>query len=451
MNITRENIDNLNTVLNIRLEKEDYEAKVNETLNDYRKKVRIDGFRPGKVPFGLINKMYRKPIMVEEINKLISESLAKYIQDEKLNILGEPLPHEGDMKTIDWDTDEIFEFKFDLALTPEFDVKVLPKDKFPYYLIKADNTLIDKYVENYRQRFGEFESIDIPAEKDIAKADIIQLDSNNESLPDGIQVEEAALSIELIKDDSIKKNLLSSRKGDTLIMDLKKAYPNDAELAGILKIDRKNVGTVEGNFRITIKDISRFRNAEINQEFFDKVYGPGKINTEAEFRAKIAEDAKVHLKQDSEYRFRIDIKETLMKKTKMILPNEFLKRWLVAINEDKFTEEQIEKEFNQFEDDLKWQLIKDKIFDDNNLEITEDDMKLVAKDIARMQFSQYGMYNVPDEHLEQFAQRILEKKEDRNNIKSRVVENKVIEFIKSIAKIDEKEIGSDKFNKLFEK
>ena len=451
MNITRENIDSLNAVLSITLEKVDYESKVTDVLNDYRKKARIDGFRPGKVPFGMINKMYRKPVMVEEINKLVSESISKYLIEEKLNILGEPLPHKGDFKPIDRDTDKVFEFKFDLGLAPELEVKISPKDKYPYYIIKVDNALIDKYVDNYKERFGSFESVETPDEKDILITHIQQVDSNNEPLPQGIHVEEARLSVELIKDDRIKKEVLSSRKGDSLIINLKKAYPNDAEIAGILKIDKTNLELAEGKFEVIIKDISRFHPAEINKDLFDKVYGPDKVKTEDEFREKIAEDAKIYLKQESDYRFRIDAREILAKKIKTNLPEEFLKRWLVAINEGKFSEEQVEKEFEQFQQDLQWQLIKDKIVKENNLQINEDDMKSAAKDVARMQFSQYGMNNVPDEHLEQFAQRILEKQEDRNNIKSRVVENKVFEFIKGTVKIDEKEISSEKFNKLFEK
>ena len=451
MNISRENIDNLNAVLSISLEKEDYESRVTNILNDYRKKVSLDGFRPGKVPFGLVKKMYNKPVLIEEIQKIISESLSKYLVEQKLNILGEPLPHKEEPNEIDWDNDEIFNFKFDLGLAPDIEVKITPKDKYPLYNIKIDKALIDKYVDNYRERLGDFESVDSPAEKDMLKAEIQQLDTNNEILPEGIHVEEANLSIDLIKDDKIKKSVLAAKKGDALTIDLKKAYPSDAEIAGILKIESKNVSDIHGNFRITIKDISRFKKADVNKELFEKVYGPDVVKTEEEFRNKIAEDAKGHLKQDSEYRFRIDAKETLLGKIKMSLPKEFLKRWLVAINEGKYTEEQVEKEFDSFENDLKWQLIKDKIVEDNKLEVAEEDIKKVAKEVAQMQFSQYGMHNVPDEHLEQFANRMLEKDEDRNNIRSRAVENKVIDFIRSTVKVDEKEISSDKFDKLFEK
>ena len=451
MNISRENIDNLNAVLSITLEKEDYEQRVTNVLSDYRKKVSLDGFRPGKVPFGLVKKMYHKPVLLEEIQKIISESISKYLVEQKLNILGEPLPHKEDSDKIDWDNDETFNFKFDLGLAPEIDVKITPKDKYPLYQIKIDKALIDKYVDNYRERLGDFESVDSPDEKDVLKVEIQQLDANDEILPEGIHVEEASLSIGQIKDDKIKKTVLAAKKGNVLTIDLKKAYPSHAEIAGILKIESKNVADIQGNFSMVIKDISRFKKAEINTELFEKVYGPDTVKTEEEFRKKIADDAKENLKQDSEYRFRIDVKEMLLGKIKISLPKEFLKRWLVAINEGKFTEEQVEKEFDSFEKDLKWQLIKDKIVEDNTLEVNDEDIKQVAKEVAQMQFSQYGMHNVPDEHLEQFATRMLEKEEDRNNIKSRAIENKVIGFIRSTVKIDEKEISSDKFDKLFEK
>jgi trigger factor len=451
MNITKKNVDALNAVLSIKLEKNDYELRVNSLLADYRKKARIDGFRPGKVPMGLIHKMYRKPILAEELNKLVSESISKFLMDEKLNILGEPLPHEGDNRTINFDTDTEFEFNFDLGLAPELDVKITPKDKFPYYTIKVDNAMIDKYAESYTQRFGELVTVDSVGVKDLLKAELQQLDVNDLPLEGGIHVEEATLSVEVIKDEKIKSNFLNLKKGDTLIFDLKKAYPSDVEIASMLKIEKEHASRLEGNFLLTVTDISHFKNAEINQELFDKVYGEGNVKSVKEFRDKISEDAAANLKQDSEYRFGIDVKETLIKKTKMDLPREFLKRWLFAINEGKFTKEQIDTDFDHFAEDLKWQLISDKISTDNQIEVTEDDLKNAAKETAKMQFRQYGMANVPDEHLEEFGRRILEKAEDKSRIKSKVAEDKVVAFVKSTAKLDEKEISSEKFNKLFEK
>jgi trigger factor len=451
MNIIKENIDELNAVLSIKLEKSDYDERVNNVLNDYRKKAKIDGFRPGKVPFGLINKMYRKSVLVEEVNKLISESISKYIVKEKLHILGDPIPHKGEIETIDWDLDSDFEFKFDLGIAPKIEIKITTKDKVPFYLIKVDDELINKYIDSYSQRFGRFENVEETTEKDLVKAKIKQLDTAGNFLENGIVVEDATLSIEMIKEQAIKKQFLAAKQGDTLTINLKKAYPNNTEISGILKIAKEKVADIEGNFNITINNITRFKKAEIGQELFDKVLGEGAVKSEKEFREKIYEEASKGVKQDSEYRFKIDAKEVLIKKFKSNLPKEFLKRWLFLINEGKYTTEQIEKEFDSFEEDLKWQLIMDKIILENQLEVSEEDLKKSAREYVRIQLSKYGMTNIPDEHLDDFTKRTLEREEEKNNIKKKANEEKVFEFIKSIVKVDEKVITIEKFNKLFEK
>jgi trigger factor len=451
MNINKVQIDELNAVLNVKLEKADYEEKVIKVLNDYKKKAKLDGFRPGKVPFGLINKMYRKPVLVEEINKIVSESITKFLVDEKLNILGEPIPHAGEEKVIDWDNDSEFEFKFDLGIAPEVDVQLSAKDKVPLYKIKVDDELIGKYIDSYTQRFGQYDSVEDVTEKDLLKANLSQVDSEGNGIDGGIVTEDATLTVDFIKDDKIKKRVLKAKKGDILVFDLKKAYPNDAEIAGLLRIDKEKAALVAGDFKIVLNDISRFRKAEVNQELFDKVFGEGIIKSEKEFRERIIEEASKGLKLDSDYRFNIDVKEILLKKFKGNLPNEFLKRWLLLINEGKYTAEQIEQDFEHFAEDLKWQLIKDKISNENKLVVSDEDIKAGAIEFARMQFAQYGMPNIPDEHLLEFSKRMLEREEEKNKIKSKVSEDKVFEFAKASVKIDEKEITTEKFNKLFEK
>ncbi len=450
MNISREETDELNVVLKLELTKEDYDERVTNVLKDYRKKANIPGFRPGKVPFGLVNKMYRKPVLVEEINKLVSESLSKYLIDEKINILGEPLPHEGEKKDIDWDVDETFEFKFDLGLAPEFDISLSNKDKVPYYKIKVDKALIDKYVDNYASRLGENIPVDTIEEKDLLEVSVAQLDDEGNLLEGGLKNEEARVSIDIIKDKKIKESFLKAKKGGSIQVDIRKAYPNNTEIGSILKIKTEEAEQVNGNFSFTINSILRFKKAEINQELFDKIYGEGKVTSEGEFRDKISEEAAKGLLNDSEYKFKIDVKDTLIKKFKNKLPDEFLKRWLFAINEGKFTMEEIEKDFDKFIDDLKWQLVKDKIVKENEIKVTEEDIQVAARDSARMQFSYYGMNNVPDEHLDSFAMRILEDKEQVKKLGEGKLEEKVIQHVKTVIKMDEKEITAEKFNKMFE-
>ncbi len=450
MNITRQNVDELNAVLTLELTKEDYQERVEKVLNDYRKKATIPGFRPGKVPFGMIRKMYGKPVLAEEINKLISESLSNYLVNEKLDILGEPLPHEGDNKTLDFDNDTNFEFKFDLGLAPEFDLCLSNKDKLTFHKIKVDKELIQKYVDNYTQRMGQFVNVDKIEDKDVLTVKINQLNDNGEILEAGIYVDEARLSTDLIQDQNIKKTVLKASKGDTLVLDLKKAYTNEFDLASLLKIKREELAAITSEFKVNIQEIQRFTKAEVNQELFDKVYGEGTITSEAEFHKKISEEAAVNLERDSEFRLKLDTKDLLVKKFKKDLPQTFLKRWLIAVNEGKFSQEEIDKDFDKFTEDLKWQLIKNRIAKENKIELKEEDLKEAAIQQARMQFAYYGMNNVPDEHLEQFSRRTLENKDELRKLHENSLEEKIVAFVKQTVKLEEKEISLEKFNKLFE-
>jgi trigger factor len=451
MNISREEIDDLNVVLRLELEKADYDDRVVNVLKDYRKKANIPGFRPGKVPFGLVNRMYRKPVLVEEINKLVSESLSKYLVDEKLNILGEPLPHEEESKTIDWDNDENFEFKFDIGLAPEFEFKLSTKDKIPFYNIKVDNSLIDKYIDSYTSRYGENIPVDDAVqEKDLLVVSGEQLDEDGNPKEGGIKNEEVRISVEVVKDQSIKDTLLKAKKGESLQFDIRAAYPNNTEIANILNISSEEASNVNGEFKFTINSVLRFKKAEVNQELFDKIYGEGNVTSEKDFKLKISDEASKGLKHDSEYKFKLDVKDALIKKFKSSLPDEFLKRWLFSINEGKFTMEDIEKDFDKFTEDLKWQLVKDRIARENEITVSEEDVKEAARDNARMQFSYYGMNNVPDEHLDAFAQRTLEDKEQVRKLGEGKLEEKIIEYVKTVVKVDEKEITAEKFNKMFE-
>lgn len=445
MNITKENTDELNAVLTIELEKNDYEEKVANVLKDYKKQARIDGFRPGKVPMGIINKMYRKPVLVEEINKLVSESLYNYIKDENLNVLGDPLPNEEKAQEIDWEEETGFKFVFDLGLAPEFEITINGKDKIPFYQIEVDDEMINKYVDHYCQQFGKMEDQEVSDEKSVVRANIRQLDTE-----DGISVDDCAMSIEIIKDEAIKTQMIGLKENDTVKIDLRKAYPNDTELSQLLQIDKEKAAEVQGEFEITIVKITTFVKAEVNQDLFDRAFGEAEIKSEEEFRAKISEEAAKALVRDSEFRFKIDTKEKMIKKFKGDLPEEFLKRWVLKANQGKFTQEQIDEDFPKFAEDLKWQLIKDNVAKSQEMELTEEDIKQGAADEARRMFAQYGMANVPDEQLAGFAETILKKDEDRKRIIETKFEDKIVDYIKSVAKVEEKTISLEKFNKLFE-
>ena len=450
MNIVKENVDELNAVVKLTVEATDYEEKVNNVLKDYRRKARIDGFRPGKVPFGMIKKMYYKPVLVDEVNKIVIDNLYKYISEENLEILGEPLPSENEQKTIDFDNDTNFEFVFDLGLSPQFELKLSPKDKIPFYTIKVEKKTIDETVTNYTKRFGKLESIDKAGEKSFLKGTFSEIDENNNIVEEGIKSEGTSLSVELIKDDKIKNQFVGLKKGDTINFDIKKAFPNNTEIASILKIDKEQVETVPAMYQLEVAEVTDFKDAEINQELFDKAFGEGKINSEEEFRARLKEDITKGFAQDSDYRYKVDAKDFLLNKHKIEIPEKFLKRWLLAVNKEKYTKEDIDKEWDKFEKDLKWQLIKGKIAKGNEMNAGDDEIIEYAKKFARMQYQQYGIMDIPDDHLTTYAQQMTRKPEEKNRIAEIVIEDKVYEYVKENSKVDEKEVTLEKFNKLFE-
>jgi len=449
MNITRESIDDLNAVLKIQVEKADYDGNVEKVLRDYRKKANIKGFRPGMVPIGLIKKMYGKAVQIDEINKVVTENIQKYLTDEKIEILGDPLPKIDDNEKIDFDTQESFSFSFDLGLAPSFETKLSKKNKVTYYEISADDKMKNDYLDNYTRRYGKFEKADISDEKDILKGKIETLDEKKNPFPEGILADDTTLSIEVIKDKKIKKQFIGRAEKDTIDFDLRKAFPNDNEIAGLLKKQKEEVGKVEGDFRFTINEISRFRPAEINQELFDRIYGENIIHTEEEFFNRINEEITTNLLNESDYKLSVDLKKLAIEKSEFQLPEAFLKRWLLKVNE-KTTEELVEKEFDTFSRDLKWQLIRNKIARMNELKITEEELQKEAEKITRLQFSQYGLFYATDDQVANYAKETLKREEDAKRIADKILEEKVNVILKDMVKLENKTVSIEEFNKLFE-
>jgi len=449
MNITKENIDDLNAVLKVKIEKADYDDKVETVLKDYRKKATIKGFRPGMVPIGLIKKMYGRAVQIDEINKVVTDNIQKYLADEKLEILGDPLPKADERESIDFDTQEDFTFSFEIGLTPEVDLILSKKNKVNEYDIAIDKKMRNDYLENYTRRYGELKKADLTEEKDVIKGRIEAIDNEGNILPDGPSVDETSLGIDIIKDHKIKEEFIGKSLGDTIDFDIKKAYPNDTEIAGILHKKKEEVENLEGKYRFTVNDISRFYPAELGQELYNKIFGEGVINTEEEFMQKIEDEIRVNLKRESDFKIMMDIKALAMEKTELQLPEEFLKRWLLRVNE-KTTEEQIEKEFDNFRKDLKWQLIRNKVARDNDVKITEEELQKEAENITRYQFQQYGLFYATEEQISNYAKETLKREEDAKRIADKILEEKVIVLMKELVKIESKEVTVEEFNKLFE-
>ncbi|MFW5944430.1 MAG: trigger factor [Bacteroidota bacterium] len=452
MDITKENKDDLNAVLKVRIVPEDYQERVDKVVKDYKKKAKMNGFRPGKVPESLVRKMYGRDIKIDEIHKLIQEKLSEYIKNENLEILGKPLPSKEEQKSINWDKESEFEFAFDIAMAPEFDLEISEEDKVPYYTIKVSDELIDKQVGNYLERFGEFKPIDSVQNKDeIISAHVTELDEEGNPKEGGIVKEDATISLQVIKEEEIKNKFEGAQVGDEIDVDLKKAFPNNTEISSMLNIDKEEAENVEGQFRISITEIKQFEKAEQNQELFDKIYGEGNVTSEEEFRQKIKEEIEEHLKPESKRKLTQDIKNYFVEKINPELPIDFLKRWLKETQQDEnFSEEDIEKEIPRFEEELKWDLIKNKIIKENHIQVDENEVLELAKEVTALQFQQYGLGNLPDEQLEQYAPELLKKEEDRRKFYERKYEEKVIDYIKERITLEEKEVTSEEFQEMIQ-
>ncbi len=448
MNITRENIDELNAVLKVKIVKDDYAGEVEKVLKDYRKKVSVKGFRPGMVPMGMVKKLYGKAILLDEVNKVVSDSLTKHLIDEKLNILGEPLPSIKVESDLDFDNKEDFEFAFDIAFAPTYELKLSKRDKLTYYEIKVDDEMINQTIESHTSRNGKTDEVEEVQEKDLVKGKFEQLDQDNNILEDGIVTEDSLFAVDRIEEKSIQAMVLGAKKDDIIDFDIKKAFTNTTDLASMLRIDKSIAEELAGNFRFTVQSITRHTPAEVNQELFDAIYGEGNIKDEKEYREKIVSEIKESFVSSSDYKLLIDAKDKLVEKAKMTLPDEFLKRWLVAVNKD-LTEEVVEKDYEGLQKDLAWQLIKNNIIEEQELKVEDFEILDFAKKSVLMQFQQYGLMNIPDEQLETYAKQSLENEDERRKMIDRKYEEKIIEYLKETVKIEPKEVTTEEFNDLF--
>lgn len=447
MKVSHSNIDNLNAVVSIDIEKADYADKVKKSLRSYGERANIPGFRRGHVPFGMLVKMFGKSVKAEEINRLVSESLYNYISDNKLNILGEPMTAED--QTIDLDNDDNFVFKFDIALAPEINVNVDKNINVPYYTITVSDDMVAKQDEMFRQRQGKQITVDaVSEERDLVKGSMIELE-NGTAKEGGIVVESTILSPAYIKAEKEKFN--NVKVGDKVVFNPAAACEDSVgELASMLNINREVAADVKSDFEMTVTEITHLQPAEHDQEFFDGIFGKDNVKSEEEYTAKVREMIASQLAPESDYRFGIDARKAIEASVgEFELPASFLKRWLVATNE-KYTDENIDEEYTKMEADLKWHLIKETIAKNMEIKVVDEDLKALAISVTRQQFAQYGMSNVPDELLENYSQEMLKSKESRAQLIDRATEAKIQNAIKNAVTLDAKEISTEEFGKLFQ-
>ena len=450
MNIKFESADKINGLMTISIEQADYQEAVDKKLKEYRKKAQVPGFRPGMVPMDLIKKQYGTAVKVDEVNRILGEKLYEYVRENKIQMLGEPLPNEEKQQPQDLAGDGPFEFVFDIAVAPEFKAELTNKDKVNFYNIKVDDKLIDEQVQMYASQAGEFVEAQEWSGNDTLKGDIRQLDKKGNTLEGGITVEGGMIMPSYVKGEDEKKKFDGAKLGDIITFNPKKAYPdNDAEVAALLKTDKEAVKDLDADFSFQITEIRHFQPAAVDAKLFEKVFGEG-VKDEADFRQRIADSLKGQLVLNSDFKFLRDVRAYVEKKVgDLQFPEALLKRVMLNNNKDK-GEEFVEKNFKASIDELKWHLIKEQLVAATEIKVEDADLKAVAKDAIRAQFAQYGMTNIPEDVLDNYAEEQLKKRENVESFVERAIDVKLTQALKGIVKLTEKEVTLDEFNKMMQ-
>lgn len=451
MNVSlKKNDDAVSGIVKLEIVKDDYAGLVDKSLRSVRQKANVPGFRRGMVPMGLVKKMFGKQVLVDEVNKLVSESLFNYIRDNGLRVLGQPIPNMTEQKPLDFDKDESFEFCFDVALAPEIHIELSKEDKLPFYQVIVDDEMVNNQVQSYRANFGSYDKVEEVEEADILKGTVAELE-NGAPKEGGIVVEEVILRPSYLKNEEEKAKFIGAKVNTVVVFNPKKAYDGaEADIASLLKMDKENVAGIDADFSFEIKEILRHKDAELNQEFFDKIVGENVVSSEEEFRGKIKESMTEQFAPQSNFKFLTDARDMLEAKVgELKFADEVLKRWLQVANENS-TREKIDEDYPRLVKDLKYQLIKDELVRRNALRATDDDIEQFAERVAKAQFAQYGMMFVPGDVLKNYATDMLKNKQTLQNVAERVIEEKLAEWLKEQVELEVKEVTADEFGKLFE-
>ncbi len=442
MNISLENIDKVNAVITAVVEPADYTEKYNKALKEAKKKINMPGFRPGMVPVGLVKKQFGVSILAEEVNKILQEGLFSYISENKVNMLGEPLPTEENNE-VNLVEGESFTFKFELAIAPEFEVSLSKDDKINYYNVEVTDEMVENQINMYRQRGGSYEKVDSYEDNDMVKGVITELNVENP-----VSVENAVLLPKYFKNDDQKKLFEGVKVNDVITFNPSVAYDNnEAEMTSLLKVEKEDVANHKGEFSYQITEITRFVLGAMNQELFDNVFPGGEVTTEDEFRSRIKALVSDQFKKDSDYKFILDVRKYVTEKVgKLEFPEEKLRKILAA----KAGEEKAAEQYDRSIEELTWHLIKEKLVEIYSVKVDDDDVKEMAKEVTRMQFAQYGMLNIPDEYLENATKEMFKKRETVDNLIDRCIEVKLGGAIKEAVTLEESTVSTEEFNKMFE-
>ena len=447
MNISFDNTEKISGVLTIVIEEADYQADVKKQLNDYRKRANIPGFRPGMAPMGLIKKQVEPSVKVDVINKLVGNKIYEYVREQKINMLGEPMPHEGEAP-VDLDQPAPYTLKFDIAVAPEMDVKLSKRNKIAYYDIQVDEKMVNDQIDAYASRGGKYEKVDDYKEGDMLKGDLRELNADGSTKEGGIEVADAVMLPGYMKNDAEKKKFGKCKAGDIISFNPKKAFESEIEISSLLKITKEEAQNIEADFSYQITEITRYVKHAIDQELFDQTFGEGNVKSEKEFKEKIEANLKEQLAMNAEYRFLADVRAYVEKKLgKVEYADSIMKRIMLANNKDKDMD-YVEKNYESSIKELTWHLAKNQLLEQCEVKIEDADVKEVAKEMTRMQFAQYGMSNIPEEYIENYAEEMLKKPEQVDQLVSQAADRKLMKALKEVVTLEEKQISFEEFNKL---
>jgi trigger factor len=448
MNISHENIDEINAVITVDLAPEDYNPQVEKAIKEQAKKAKLPGFRPGMVPTSHIKRVYGKAILFDEVNRLVSDKINTYIGENKLEILGQPLPEEDDKNEYNWDFQDSFSFRYEIGLAPQFDVPFTAKTKFTEYVIKADEETLESRIKNLRRSYGKMTNPEVSEDGDVLYAELVQVDAEGNAIEGGI-VNTASVRTDLVDDKKIKKSLIGLKKDDEVTVDIKKAFKEESQIARLLAVKDEDVAAIEpSTFKLSVKNVNRLEEAELNQDFYDKLFGEGTVTTEEEFKNKVREEVESMLVQNATQKLQNDIYLKGLDAVNVEFPEAFLKRWLKATNPE-IKDDELEEGFADFLKNLKWTLIENRIITQNGLEVKYEEVLSLAKDRISAQIKMYNPgQEVTDQQLAQFAVQLLSDKEQANRLFDEVKAQKVFDFVKGLVKLEQKEIEYNKFLEL---
>ncbi|MGB6035185.1 MAG: trigger factor [Cryomorphaceae bacterium] len=447
MQITQEKIDEKNALLKIKVEPTDYNDKYNDALKRARKQVQMPGFRPGKIPMGVIKSRYGKSLLAEEMNQVLNQSIQSYIAEQNLKILGSPMPKEDHVDNGNWDNPGDFEFVYELGLAPKLDVKISNKDKFEYNTIKIDKKLVDDEVNRIARRYGKVEDVEKAGENDMLVGDFVELDESGEIVPGGV-MNQSTVSLEFIDKDLAKK-FHGLKVGDDLKVQPSLLAKDNDDLGRMLGLTGEALANTGDNYKFIVREVKRMEPAELNEEFFNKTFGEDSdVKTEKDFREKVTSDLEKHFVSDSDRLFKRDISKAMIEKYNPDLPDEFLKRWIRLSNEKPVTAEEVEKDYAEYRKSLQWQLIFNELVSQDAIKVAQDDVIEKTKELLVGNYAQYGMPAPEDKELEESAKRVLGNQEEARKIYDMLYDEKLISYVKETATVKDKEVSFDKFVEL---